>query len=239
MERKDSIAAEESRTPEEVARGDHLGFVAHEVRNPLSTALWSAELLARMPADERAGGRGEKLTQMCLRSLGRVRQLIEDHFLCERLDAHGIPTRAEPVPLRALIEEIAGRRTLELASLELQIAPELAASADRTLLDRAVEAMLASAGRDGAAVRVEAAEARAGRLELRVEGAALGPDALDDPRKGSQGDPKGRSLALPMARRIAEVLGGSLALDGGKLVLSVPGEASYVMEGTSEPSAHP
>ena len=34
-------------------RSGYLGFVAHEVRNPLSTALWSAELLARMSPAER------------------------------------------------------------------------------------------------------------------------------------------------------------------------------------------
>lgn len=219
-------------------RGDYLGFVAHEVRNPLSTALWSAELLARMPPEERGGGRGEKLTQMCLRSLGRVRQLIEDHFLCERLDAHGIPTRPEPIALRALVEEIAGRRGLDLASLELDVAAELSALADRSLLERGVEALLACAGREGTAVRV-GAHATAGRVEIRVEGADLGPDPLRDPRKGAQGDPKGRALALPMARRIAEALGGSLSGEGTQLVLSVPGEAPAAQQGPQEPSAHP
>jgi len=98
MDRHDGSHPEGSRpAASEEGRGDYLGFVAHEVRNPLSTALWSAELLARMAPEERAGARGEKLTQMCLRSLGRVRQLVEDHFLCERLDVNGIPTRAMEV----------------------------------------------------------------------------------------------------------------------------------------------
>lgn len=218
-------------------RGDYLGYVAHEVRNPLSTALWSAELLARMPAEERAGARGDKLTAMCLRSLGRVRQLVEDHFLAERLDAHGIATRAEPVPVRAFVEEIAGRRGLDLVDPVLEVAPEVVVSADRTLLDRALEALLAAAGREGAAVRVSSRPA-GGRIELRFEGAAFAPTALEDPKKGSQGDPKGRSLALPMARRIAAVLGGSLAVDGGALILSLPAEAAdYAAE--PGPTAHP
>src|SRR5512138_522027 len=84
-------------------RGAFLGFVAHEVRNPLSTALWSAELLARLSAEERGGARGEKLVGMCLRSISRVRQLVEDHFLCERLDSGGIPVRAEGVGLREAV----------------------------------------------------------------------------------------------------------------------------------------
>jgi signal transduction histidine kinase len=201
-------------------RGDHLGFVAHEVRNPLSTALWSAELLARMTPEERGGARGEKLTAMCLRSLGRVRQLIEDHFLCERLDAHGIPIRLEAVPLRAFLEEILGRRSLELVSPQLDAPADIAVLADRMLLDRALDAMLASAGREGAAVRASASQ-EDGRVSIRVAGAVTAASALEDPKKGAHGDPKGRSLALPMARRIAAALDGSLRVDGDALVLSV------------------
>src|SRR5512138_781972 len=93
--------------PDERAEGERrrafLGFVAHEVRNPLSTALWSAELLARITPEERGGARGEKLSAMCLRSISRVRQLVEDHFLCERLDSGGIPVRAEGVGLREAV----------------------------------------------------------------------------------------------------------------------------------------
>ncbi len=202
-------------------RGDHLGFVAHEVRNPLSTALWSAELLARMPPEERGGARGEKLTAMCLRSLGRVRQLIEDHFMCERLDAHGIPVRLEAVALRAALEDIVGRRSLELASSELDVAPDVAVLADRVLLERALEAMVASAGREGAAVRASARE-DGGRIAIRVAGAPAAASALDDPKKGAHGDPKGRALSLPMARRIAAVLDGSIAVEGDALVLALP-----------------
>src|SRR5512142_464964 len=100
--------SDEDEKADEAARGGYLGFVAHEVRNPLSTALWSAELLARMAAEERSGPRGDKLTGMCLRSLSRVRQLIEDHFLCERLDVGGLPLRIEVIPVRALLEEVVG-----------------------------------------------------------------------------------------------------------------------------------
>ncbi len=221
METTDRQAGPQSPASEHDARGDHLGFVAHEVRNPLSTALWSAELLARMTPDERGGARGDKLTAMCLRSLGRVRQLIEDHFLCERLDARGIPVRLEAVPLLPFLEELIGRRSLDLASVDLDVAPELAVLADRVLLDRGLDALLAAAGRDGAAVRATARE-EAGRITLRIAGATTAPAALEDPKKGTQGDPKGRALALPLARRIAAALDGSLAVDGDALVLGVP-----------------
>jgi len=223
--------------PDGEDRGDHLGFVAHEVRNPLSTALWSAELLARLSAEERGGARGEKLTAMCLRSLGRVRQLVEDHFLCERLDSRGIPMRLEAVPVRALLGELVGRRTLELKDPEIGIAPDVSVHADRSLLDRALEALLERAGRDGGQVRISGGD-EGGRVAIRVSGAAPGPDALEDPRKGSPGDPRGRALALPMARRIAAALGGALAVEADALVLFLP-PAVFPPEAVVDEPPHP
>jgi hypothetical protein len=190
-----------------------------------------------MAAEERGGPRGEKLSAMCLRSLGRVRQLVEDHFLCERLDAHGIPLRPESIPLRALLEEIAGRRSLDLAGVELDLSSGLVVFADRTLLDRAFESLLASMGkREGAPVRVRAVTA-GGRVEIRLHGQPPGEQALEDPRKGSPGDTRGRALSLPVARRVAEVLGGALELDGDALLFTLPGGAPTSPQ--ADPAAHP
>lgn len=205
-------------------RGGYLGFVAHEVRNPLSTALWSAELLARMPAAERGGARGEKLTAMCLRSLGRVRQLVEDHFLCERLDVAGLPMRPEPVDVRELLEAVAGRRPGGVAAPELELEAGLVVDADRGLLDRTLDALVAIAGREGAPVRVEGA-LDGDRLRLTFRGHPAATDLLDDPRKGSSGEPRGRALAGPLARRAAETLGGTLVVADAAFVLTLPGAA--------------
>jgi K+-sensing histidine kinase KdpD len=217
-------------------RGGFLAFVAHEVRNPLSTALWSAELLARLAAEERGGARGEKLTAMCLRSLGRVRQLVEDHFLCERLDVGAIPVRKEFIPVRELLEELIAKRPPDVGEVSLEVDPELGVSGDRALLERAFDALLSAAGREGARVRVSG---RADRdaATLAFMGADLGPDPLVDPRKGSPGDPKGRALALPMARRVAAALGGRLMAEGGGLVLSLPRAPAYTAR--ADPAAHP
>jgi len=209
------------------SRGAHLGFVAHEVRNPLSTALWSAELLSRMAPEDRAGARGDKLTAMCLRSLGRVRQLIEDHFLCERLDAEGIPLHGEPIALRSLIEELSRRKGMEVTLAALEVPDPLRAFADAAMLDRALETLFSLAGREGNAVRVTGRE-EGGRVLLRFEGYPAADGLLRDPSKGTPGDSKGRSLAGPLLRRIAQALGGTLSLEQGSYLLTLParGEAS-------------
>ena len=205
-------------TPRRADRAGYLAFVAHEMRNPLSTALWSAELLTRMSPEDRAGARGEKLAGMCLRTLARLRHLVEDHFLAERLAIRGIPVRVEAVPLgdalAAAVARVAG------AVCEAQLAG-VTMQADRAMLERALEALVAAAAHEGAAVRVTARQ-QDGQLELRVEGAPPLEGAFRSPDRSTPSDPTGRALGLLMARSVAESHGGSLDLDGGAYLLAFP-----------------
>ena len=201
-------------------RGNFLGFVAHEMRNPLSTALWSAELLARLPREERAGPRGEKLAGMALRALQRLRLLIEDHFLAERLDVAGIPLRPEAVLLREALETIASK---------LPIAPsisggeEVVVLADRSLLERALEGLIAVAASGGEGLVRVGIEVADGRAVVAVRGSRPPPHALAPPHKGTQSDPTGRALVPHMAVRVARALGGSLQIspDGEGYLLAL------------------
>jgi hypothetical protein len=209
--------------PEGVApdggRGGFLGFVAHEMRNPLATALWSAELLVRLAPEERAGPRGDKLAGMALRALQRLRFLVEDHFLAERLDVAGLPLRVEAVPLREVLDAIAARKgTLEFS---LDVEDGLVALTDRGMLERAVEGVVAFAGRSKAPVSVSARRG-GGRALVHVRGALPEPDALAPPQKGTASDPTGHVLALHMAQRVAAALRGSLTVADGGYLLSVP-----------------
>jgi len=199
-------------------RPGHLGFVAHELRNPLSTALWSAELMTRLRPEERAGERGLKLATLGARALARIQVLVEDHLLCERLDAGGYLLRLGPVEVPALLAVVLARLELSPAP-ELRVEAGLAVCGDRSLLERAVEGVVAVAGRGGAAVRI-GAERAGGMVRLAVQGAPT--RRLDDPVKGALSDPTGRALALPMARRVAEAHGGALTLEGTGYLLVFP-----------------
>jgi len=216
----------ESTAPNGVAavkenRASHLGFVAHEIRNPLSTALWTAELLVRMDGAERSGPRGEKLAGMCLRSLQRVRNLMEDHLLSERLDTGIYPVRPEPTTLLDAIVAAEGRRGVADQPMELEVAPDVTVLADRALLGRLIDSMLDVSRQGVAAIRV-AAVVSGGRVMLTVRGAPADARALDDPLKGAASDTRGRALAMPMARRVASRLGGRLEVRDGAWVLSLP-----------------
>jgi hypothetical protein len=83
-------------------------------------------------------------------------------------------------------------------------------------------------------VRVEA-HAKGDVVEIAVKGRA--GENVEDPVKGSPSDPKGRALALPLARRIARALGGTLAAADGGYVLSLPRAKQYAAR--PNPTAHP
>jgi K+-sensing histidine kinase KdpD len=201
------------------ARPAYLGFIAHEIRNPMSTALWTAELLGRLSAADRAGARGEKLVALCFRSLTKVRLLVEDHLLCERLDAGGYPIRVERLILAEVVEAVASKQIGDNPPLERQVPPELAVLADRILLERALDGLVGACGREAAAVRLTA-RAAGDRVLVRVAG---GPVAsLDDPHKGAPSDQRGRALALPTSRRAAAAFGAHLAVEGEGYLLSIP-----------------
>jgi len=195
-----------------------LGFVAHELRNPLSTALWSAELLARLAPEDRAGARGEKLSNMCLRALQRLRLLVEDHFLSERLDVDGIPFKVEPVRLREMVELLAGKNGV---TATVAIDEALAVRADRGLLERALEALLAAASQGKTPVQVEVSPSSEG-VAVRFRGATTPPGALEVPNKGTPSDPTGRALSLYMATKVAQALGGALTSSEDGYLLTVP-----------------
>jgi signal transduction histidine kinase len=202
-------------------RRGKLAFVAHEIRNPLSTALWSAELLVRMPGAERSGPRGDKLAGMCLRSLARVRLLVEDHFLCERLEISGIPIRAEPIPIAEVVQAAIGRRPADAGPCSAEVASALSAWADLTLLGRSLDALLFFAGRGGAPVKVVAG--KTGKyVSIRVDGAPPVDGALREPDRNTPSDTTGRGLALPTARRIVEALGGSLSAEPTGFLMTLP-----------------
>ena len=85
-------------------RGKYLGFVAHEIKNPLATALWSCDLLKRMDAGDRTGERADKMIDVSLRALRRMRRLIDDFFTIERLLEQGYDLKRERVALKDLVE---------------------------------------------------------------------------------------------------------------------------------------
>ena len=210
------------------ARGKYLGFVAHEIKNPLATALWSCDLLKRMDPADRAGARAEKMIEVSLRALRRMRRLVDDFFTIERLLEHGYQLKREDVGIKDLVEpamrslaEKEGVRT-EGWVLELE---EASTVGDVEMLRRALRLILEHMARASPAPRLSIsgrADGESPALHIRAETAPT-PLVPPAPEERPSGDPTGAVLGFDLATQILLSQGGRVEERDGGLWLVFPG----------------
>jgi len=210
------------------ARGKYLGFVAHEIKNPLATALWSCDLLKRMDPADRAGARAEKMIEVSLRALRRMRRLVDDFFTIERLLEHGYQLKREDVGIKDLVEpamrslaEKEGVRT-EGWVLELE---EASTVGDVEMLRRALRLILEHMARASPDPRLSIsgrADGESPALHIRAETAPT-PLVPPAPEERPSGDPTGAVLGFDLATQILLSQGGRVEERDGGLWLVFPG----------------
>jgi two-component system nitrogen regulation sensor histidine kinase GlnL len=188
------------------ALGGMAGGLLHELGNPLAALTMYLDLLRPLaPA-----GEGAELLERARREDLRVQEFLEDFRVFAGLGR----LRVERVDLAALVEAAAEPlawppelgRTVEGGGTAV-VDPRLLAHAVRNLLRNAAEAMPG-----GGRIRVEIAVVdEEARLAVADDGPGLDAAALDralDPFHTTK--PHGTGLGLLIARRVAELHGGSL-----------------------------
>src|SRR5258708_25281641 len=139
-------------------RGKYLGFVAHEIKNPLATARWSVDLLKRMENEGRAGPRADKIIDASLRALRRMRRLVEDYFTIERLRQQVLELRMEALTAQALIDgaltHLAEKEGLPRERFATDVSEHLIVRGDAELLRRALRAVLETMARAAPEARI-------------------------------------------------------------------------------------
>ncbi len=208
-------------------RGKYLGFVAHEIKNPLATALWSCDLLKRMDGADRAGERAEKMIDVSLRALRRMRRLIDDYFTIERLLEHGYELKQEKVMLKDLVEPavktLADKDNVVTEGWIVDVGDGVTAG-DPDMLRRAIRAALEHMSRPAPKpVLTIASRSDGGRPALYVRAETPpAPVVPPDPEERPSGDPAGAVLGFALASRILEFHGGKLEERDGGLFLVFP-----------------
>jgi hypothetical protein len=213
----------------------HIGFLAHELRNPLSSVRLSLELMrqrGQLPQN-RAMERVEQ-------GLQRLSDLIDQSLVETRLRASPEPQREE-VDLRELLHSLAEESTTEVEakglSLRVEVEPGLRLQADPKLLRSALSNLVRNAVKFTRTATALHLRAKAGgkRVVVEVEDACGGlPEGkvqeLFNPFVQVGQDRSGFGLGLAIARQVAEAHAGELR------VHNLPGKGCvFVLDLPTEP----
>ncbi|MEK7435333.1 MAG: HAMP domain-containing sensor histidine kinase [Pseudomonadota bacterium] len=209
-------------------KSEFMNNVTHELRTPLNSVIGFAELLQ----DEVPGPLNPKQAQFAADILAggrRLLRLVEGILEMSRLDAAGAALAREPVEIGAMLEQRVAAHRKAAEARRIGVALEVPADAGSTELDpkalrRMVDALLDNAikfNRDGGAVAVSARRDE-GWLEIALADTGIGI-AREDLAKifkpltqldaGLARQRGGVGLGLALARRLAELHGGTIDVE--------------------------
>jgi signal transduction histidine kinase len=201
---------------------EHLGFIAHELRNPLGTTKLAFQRLRRTELAQC------RTVDMVERGLNRMGDMI-DGALSHASLRLGVMPRLAPVALRPFLHELEADAAIEAQAKGIEIvvlAPEdLLVEADPRLLRSAISNLLHNAlkfSREGAKVVMSAARTE-GRLTIEVMDGCGGlppgkAEELFNPLVQRGENRTGFGLGLGIALQAAEAHNGTIK------VRDVPGE---------------
>lgn len=205
--------------PADAVRERLLSFMVHEIRNPLASALWGAEMIERRGLGD---ARGDRMAALSSRSIRRLRSLLEDLFALERLPRRVPPGRVE---LASAVRKAIEPHDLEPTGIEATVqGPEgLESPLNPRLVERMLRAVLRRASRAGEGGPVSVRFRRVGDVgEVEVVRHGLSVEALDPPMLASGGsEGAGTTFSLLLARAVAQRLGVALesrAVDEGAAI---------------------
>jgi two-component system sensor histidine kinase PilS (NtrC family) len=187
--------------------------IAHEVRNPLSSISYAAELL-KEGAQESAQAR---LSQIILDNAGRLNRIVQDVMQLNRRDRAQIETVDLAQRLPAFAEELCQTKRLPQETIAVAVPPECKINFDRGHLDQVLWNLCQNALRycrnKPGSVQLHVARLDAGRVMLEVmdDGAGIDTETaqkLFEPFFTT--DSGGTGLGLYIARELCEANGATL-----------------------------
>lgn len=194
---------------------EHVGFLTHELKTPLAAAALAADQLRQSATVEQ-----RHATAVLDRNLTRLRRLVDDVLLTERLEAGEVESRPVDVELGSLFKDAVAvtehaARAKHLAftarydpRLTIRADPQLTLSATENLLDNAVKYT------DAGAVELEVEDLPEEIVvHVRDHCSGLSPEELDvifEPFKRAHSRRPGAGLGLAITRRAVEAQGGQI-----------------------------
>ena len=199
---------------------EHLGFLTHELRNPLTTASLAASQLRKDPG---LNPTSVRVLELLDHGLGRTKELIEQALLAGKLEAGQAQPVIEDLLAADVIEEAltaAGAEALRKGLvLETKFDREIVVRADSKLIVSAVQNLADNAVKFTDHGKVEITlERRKPEAVIHVRDNCSGISAAElekifEPyERGSSGKP-GTGLGLAIARRAISLIGGTIGAE--------------------------
>jgi signal transduction histidine kinase len=196
-------------------QAENIGFLTHELRNPLSTAMLSASQIRRHVSPQHL-----PLLDMLDRSHKKLSDLIDTVLLTQKLESGKIESRPVAIKLGILIEPaleaaraLAARKGLAFhvnydSERQVYVDPVLTRSALQNIADNAAKytdqgevSVVAEDSRDGFTVHVRDTCGGISNEEIRT---------IFEPFKRGTTGKSGTGLGLAIARRAVEAQGGTI-----------------------------
>ncbi len=235
------------------AKTEFVSRMSHELRTPLNAMIGFAQLLG-MDDDPAPAPHQREWMQQIQRAGWHLLELINETLDLARIESGAIQVTLQPVALPPLLANC--RAMLSAAAAHRQVSididsPPLAAQADPVRLRQVLTNLLSNAikyNRDGGRVSIRAEAAAGGRVSIAVSdsGIGLSPSQLDrlfvpyDRLGREHSGVEGTGIGLVISRRLAELMGGGLAVesepgDGSTFTLTLA--AAALPETAAEPEA--
>jgi PAS domain S-box-containing protein len=222
-------------------RDDFISVASHELKTPLTALRLQVDGYLRLVAREGALTRERmvKLGNDLDQSVGRLDKLVDSLLDFSRLASGRMDLRLELMDWAALVEEVADRFAPHLEEarcpLTLRVTPSLVGGWDRLRLEQITTNLLTNAIKYGAGAPIEVTlDGDAERAVLRVRDNGIGIKAEDQARifhrferAVSSRRYGGFGLGLWIVRRVADALGGTIAVEsapgaGATFTVSLP-----------------
>jgi len=218
----EAVAQFAKRQEEERRKADyeHFAFLAHELRNPLSSARLAYELA------HQKGGTDARAMGVMGRSLARLADLLDESINQARLATigSGSALHRERVSARELVAEAQAESALDAEAkgirFEIHIDAEITVDVDRRLLRSALTNLVRNAvkfTRNGGTVRLRTrTDDERAAIDVEDECGGLSPDRADRLFAAflqASDDRSGFGLGLAIAKQAVEAHGGGLIVN--------------------------
>ncbi|HEY2873117.1 MAG TPA: PAS-domain containing protein, partial [Reyranella sp.] len=219
------------------AKSTFLATMSHEIRTPMNGVVGTAELLEREPLSERQ----KRMVGTIRSSAAALMRIIDDVLDFSKIEAGHMELEEAPCSLHHLIAGAADLVTAQVERKRLAVTTEIAAGTPDALLADATRlrqilfnlvgnaVKFTEAGSIAIAARAVAQDNQTVTLALTVSDTGIGMNAEQQERlfkPFSQADTSttrrygGTGLGLSIVRRLAELMGGTVAVE------STPGHGS-------------